>query len=213
MLHAGGRRGGRGDGGLTAAAVSPYFGSRFGAKVPRSSPLECRMRLPILIALALGSAGLASAQSPAADAPVATANGTSSSPSTQAQIDDYLASSPILESPRRDLGDLDDQGLEDDRRIHGQVSLSVGTGGYRSGAVSAVIPLPRDGTLALEYSHTESDRGYGYGYGPGYGAEADSREDLSPFGGCPSVAWTGAASVQPRWIGRDGAGSAPCPLR
>lgn len=167
------------------------------------------MRLPFLvIALMLGSAGMALAQIPEADGPVATASGTSF-PSTQQQIDAYLADPPVLERPARWLGDGDAM-VEDDGRIHGEVSLSVGTGGYRSGSVAAVIPLPRDGTLALEYRQTKSDRGYGYG--AGYGIDGLD-QNLSPFGVDCSPARTGAASLEPRWVGRPRETSTSCPMR
>ncbi len=76
-------------------------------------------------------------------------------------------------------------GAEEDykkRRVHGSASVSVGTGGYRSASVSAVMPVGENGWLGLAYSQTDfgengayplmyDDIGYGYGadYGYGYG--------------------------------------------
>ena len=74
-------------------------------------------------------------------------------------------------------------GAEEDykkRRVHGSASVSVGTGGYRSASVSAVMPVGDNGWLGLAYSQTDfgengaypymyDDFGYGYGYGHGYG--------------------------------------------
>ncbi len=76
-------------------------------------------------------------------------------------------------------------GAEEDykkRRVHGTASVSVGTGGYRSASVSAIMPVGDNGWLGLAYSQTDfgengvypymyDDYGYGYGadYGYGYG--------------------------------------------
>jgi hypothetical protein len=71
-------------------------------------------------------------------------------------------------------------GPDDQRRqIHGSAGVSIGTGGYRSGYVTSIIPLGDNGTLGLAYSQTDYgknnrylDYGYdGYGYGDygGYG--------------------------------------------
>lgn len=74
-------------------------------------------------------------------------------------------------------------GAEEDykkRRLHGSASVSVGTGGYRSASVSAVMPVGDNGWLGLAYSQTDfgengaypymyDDVGAGYGYGYGYG--------------------------------------------
>lgn len=70
-------------------------------------------------------------------------------------------------------------GAEEDykkRRVHGSASVSVGTGGYRSASVSAIMPVGDNGWLGLAYSQTDfgenggypylyDDYGYGYGYG------------------------------------------------
>ena len=72
-------------------------------------------------------------------------------------------------------------GAEEDykkRRVHGSASVSVGTGGYRSASVSAVMPVGDNGWLGLAYSQTDFGEngaypymyddystGYGYGYG------------------------------------------------
>lgn len=166
------------------------------------------MRLPTVAAvLMLASAGMAVAQTPSADAPVATAKGTSF-PSTQQQIDAYLASPPPLERPARALGDGEAPLFEDDGRIHGEVSLSVGTGGYRSGSVAAVIPLPRDGTLALAYEHTKFGDGQ-YAY-PAYSGASGTMSTLEACGPTP---WTGAGTAQPQWIGRPRDPSSSCPMR
>jgi hypothetical protein len=59
----------------------------------------------------------------------------------------------------------------DDRKMHGEVSVGVGTGGYRDYGVAMSLPLGETGWLSLEYRQTENGYpygGYGYGYGDPY---------------------------------------------
>lgn len=66
------------------------------------------------------------------------------------------------------------------RRIQTEVSVSVGTGGYRSGYIASLIPVGEHGTLGIAIGKTDYGRNsvygfdpYGYGYSPygydGYG--------------------------------------------
>lgn len=62
------------------------------------------------------------------------------------------------------------------RRMHGQVSVGMGTGGYQDYSAAVSLPLGETGTLNLMVSQTKnSPWGYGYGspwgypYGGGYG--------------------------------------------
>lgn len=136
-----------------------------------------RFSTVIIAGAALAMAGQAWAQTSPADGPVGTApSGGQDAPlSTRQQIDQYLASSPEV-SPAADLYRQGLAGRDADgkRRIHGAISLGVGTGGYRSGSVSAVFPLGETGVLAFSYSQTKN--GYGYGpYGdPRYGYDSRS---------------------------------------
>lgn len=58
----------------------------------------------------------------------------------------------------------------DDRKMHGEVSVGVGTGGYRDYGAAVSIPLGETGRLDLQYRQTENGYPYGgYGYGYGYG--------------------------------------------
>ncbi|WAC48434.1 hypothetical protein OVA03_00430 [Asticcacaulis sp. SL142] len=66
------------------------------------------------------------------------------------------------------------------RRIQTEVSVSVGTGGYRSGYIASLIPVGEHGTLGIAIGKTDYGRNsvYGYGYDPyGYGYGG-----YSPFG-------------------------------
>ena len=102
--------------------------------------------------------------------------------STDDQVAAWLAAAPPVgregaldyaERPRLDVNGypLDKDGK---RQMHGEVGMSVGTGGYRSGYVSTLIPIGETGTLGVAVSQTDFGKhggGYGYGgYGSGYGA-------------------------------------------
>jgi hypothetical protein len=104
--------------------------------------------------------------------------------STQDQISAWVAEAPPIEggplgyAPRADL-DVNGYPLDKDgkRQVHGEVGVSVGTGGYRSGYVSSLIPIGETGTLGVTVGQTDFGKhggGYGYGgyggYGGGYGA-------------------------------------------
>lgn len=95
--------------------------------------------------------------------------------STEDQISAWVRDAPPIEGP---LGyaqgprlDINGYPLDKDgkRQVHGEVGVSVGTGGYRSGYVSSLIPIGETGTLGVAVSKTDFGKhGGGYGYG-GYG--------------------------------------------
>jgi hypothetical protein len=180
-----------------------------------------RLSAAVLAVAALAMTGQALAQSSPADGAVSTApaQGGGAPLSTGQQIDQYLATSPVASAARNrdepeDIAVRDGQG---EGRMRGEVSVGVGTGGYRSGSVSAVIPLGETGTLGLSLSRTENGFGYlgdgrpGYGYGydglsapqtPGTICGADGREP-------GERGWYS----QPDLTGRSPAGSEQCPNR
>ncbi|HEY1073777.1 hypothetical protein [Brevundimonas sp.] len=52
------------------------------------------------------------------------------------------------------------------RKMHGEVSVGFGTGGYRDYAAAVSLPIGENGVLNLSVSQTKnSPWGYGYGYG------------------------------------------------
>ncbi|WP_439471873.1 hypothetical protein [Brevundimonas sp.] len=55
----------------------------------------------------------------------------------------------------------------EERKVHGEFTAGIGTGGYRDYGMSVVMPVGETGTVALSYRRTENGR-YGYGY-PAYG--------------------------------------------
>lgn len=76
---------------------------------------------------------------------------------------------PLHYAPRAEL-DVNGYPLDKDgkRQVHGEMGVSVGTGGYRSGYVSSLIPIGETGTLGVAVSQTDFGKHGGYGYG-GYG--------------------------------------------
>ena len=63
----------------------------------------------------------------------------------------------------------------EERKIHGEFSAGIGTGGYRNYGMSVVVPVGENGTLGLSYQRIEN--GY-WGYGSGYGFDGHGR---SPY--------------------------------
>jgi hypothetical protein len=93
----------------------------------------------------------------------------------------HRAESPAL-LPSRDLSDLNGpslygDGTKRDRQVHGEVGMTVGTGGTRGFFGTAVVPLSDNATATLSFSQGQG-RGFGYGgYGVGYSAY-----DYFPYG-------------------------------
>ena len=94
---------------------------------------------------------------------------------TAEQIKRWLADSPAA---GREETYGEGVRLPRDRQIHGEVGVAVGTGGYRSGYITSVMPIGETGTLALTIGQEKNGyrpywgagRPYGafdYGYGPG----------------------------------------------
>lgn len=106
----------------------------------------------------------------------AAARAQATKPSTDpAQVIAALNAAPPIKriDPDTSYAAADSQtGPEDQRRqVHGSAGVSIGTGGYRSGYVTSIIPLGETGTLGLAYSQTDygkNNRYFGYGY-DGYG--------------------------------------------
>ncbi|HEV2082567.1 MAG TPA: hypothetical protein VGR32_08940 [Brevundimonas sp.] len=83
-------------------------------------------------------------------------------------------------SPSR--GDAAPGPVWDESRTFGEVSVAVGTGGYRSWGGSLSTPVGRGGRLTLHYMDSEGERRSPYDYGRGYdptywggGLSADDR--------------------------------------
>ncbi len=94
------------------------------------------------------------------------------------------AETPAL-LPAPDLSDLRGpslygDGVKRDKQVHGEVGMSVGTGGARGFFGTAVVPLGDNATATVSFSQGQG-RGFGYGgYGIGYSAY-----DYYPYGYLP----------------------------
>ncbi|TAJ71230.1 MAG: hypothetical protein EPO51_13065 [Phenylobacterium sp.] len=123
-----------------------------------------RIRLALLAALIAAPALAAEPDAPVATAP-AQAETTAPAASTAQQIDDFIKTSPVPDARRDDA--LDGVVPRDDGKPHGEISVSVGTGGYRSVYGRTEIPVGKNGRVSLAFEDTKG--GY-YGYGRrGYG--------------------------------------------
>lgn len=107
----------------------------------------------------------------ATDAPPAPA------PDTAAQIDAWIKTAPPV--------NLDDDGPagvtpgKEPRKVHGEVGVSVGSGGYRSAYAVSVIPVGDTGTVSLAVSKSQGGRFYGGPYGGPYGGSDRSSVALA----------------------------------
>ena len=91
---------------------------------------------------------------------------------TEEQVAAWTAHSPKITRDAQASDDglwpADDAGAK--RQVHGEASVTVGTGGYRSAYVSSLIPLGENGTLGIAVSQTDYGKNSGYGYyGDPYG--------------------------------------------
>lgn len=85
--------------------------------------------------------------------------------STDQQIDRWIAARSTGEKPWGEAA----QELTDNGKVHGEVSVGIGTGGYRDYGVAVSLPLGENGRLDLRYRQVEN--GYPYAY---YGSGLDN---------------------------------------
>ena len=112
---------------------------------------------------------------------VATASATpapEADPSTAAQIDQFIKSAP--------LPSLDDEGVDGitpgERKVHGEVSVGVGSGGYRSVSAMSIIPIGETGTLAVAVSKSRNSPYANYGEYGGYGGRGYGEGERQSIG-------------------------------
>ena len=85
--------------------------------------------------------------------------------STDQQIDRWIAGRSIADKP---WGERATE-VPDDRKVHGEVSVGIGTGGYRDYGVAVSLPVGENGRLDISYRQVENGYPYGgYGYGRPY---------------------------------------------
>ncbi len=80
---------------------------------------------------------------------------------TDEQIDRWIAARSIADKPWAEAANTP----ADDRKMHGEVSVSIGTGGYRDYGVAVSLPVGENGRLDISYRQVENGYPYaGYGY-------------------------------------------------
>lgn len=129
------------------------------------------MRVAAILALALAASPAAAAEPPQATA--AAAGG-----SVGDQIAEFLRTSPAAPIEEGVAGVTPRDDGADDRRVHGEVAVAVGTGGYRSVYMRSEMPLGRTGRLSLAFGDERSRRGgvRGLDAGPPHGAFGVDRQ-------------------------------------
>jgi hypothetical protein len=115
---------------------------------------------------------------------------------TEEQVAAWTAHSPVISRNDSDdaLWPVEEGGK---RQVHGEASVTVGTGGYRSAYVSSLIPLGENGTLGIAVSQTDygknggfgyygdpygygyDDFGYGYSHGRGWGRRGGTSQSVA----------------------------------
>ena len=146
-----------------------------------------RMRLWMAGVNLAALAGAAQAQEAVATAP-ATAP-PAADPATAAQIEHFIRASPMPSLPDDGVDGVTPG--EDPREAHGEVTVGVGSGGYRSVSAMSVIPVGAGGTVAVGVSKSRNSP-YGpfgaYG-GPAFPAYGDGARCSRPMARGPD--WRG----------------------
>lgn len=102
-----------------------------------------------------------SAASPAVTLQTAASHGLTTEEQISRWISERKADAPPVEA----WADAWEQSAP--RKMHGQVSAGIGTGGYKDFGATVSLPLGENGTLNLSFSQTKNAPwSYGYGYGP-----------------------------------------------
>ncbi|HWQ85769.1 hypothetical protein [Brevundimonas sp.] len=86
---------------------------------------------------------------------------------TDEQIDRWIATRSVDHKP---YAGAPGESIDDDGKPHGEVSVGIGTGGFRDYGATISMPIGENGRLSLSYRQTRNGYPYGgYGYGYGYG--------------------------------------------
>lgn len=107
---------------------------------------------------------------------------------TDQQIDRWLEARDPGNTPYAD-GEL---APRDDRKMHGEFTAGIGTGGYRHYGAAVSLPLGENGRLNLSYTQVENGYPGYYGYGHGYGLGRSYFDDSGysfPGRTTPGQAW------------------------
>lgn len=104
----------------------------------------------------------ATAQPVAASTEGATQDAVPHGLTTDQQIDRWIAGRSTADKPWAEAA----REPVDDRKVHGEVSFGIGTGGYRDYGVAVSLPVGENGRLDLRYRQVENGYPYAY-YGSG----------------------------------------------
>ncbi len=129
-----------------------------------------RLRLALAVAATLVAGRALAAEGSTPDAPVATAPAHEPMGVAE-QIEAFIRTSPAA---AHTAGDGPVGVVADDRRVHGEVSVGIGTGGYRSFYARTDVPLGDAGRLSIAIAKSRHDVGdHDYGrFGPGSGFDS-----------------------------------------
>ena len=116
--------------------------------------------------------------------------------STDQQIDRWIDARSAADTPWAEAAPE----VLDDRKMHGEVSFGIGTGGYRDYGATVSLPIGDNGRLNLSYRQVENGYGFGYGYS-GYGDPHFSDGGHAFPGHAPGA----GAKFDGRVLGPDGA--------
>ncbi|HTK34500.1 MAG TPA: hypothetical protein VL358_04330 [Caulobacteraceae bacterium] len=133
------------------------------------------LKLSLAAAIALLSFNATAFAQATADAPVASA----SDAALDAQISSYLNASA---QPLPSTAGPNAMGPSDplpDRKVHGEVGVAVGTGGYREAYASMIAPMGSNGTVAVAVSQVQG-RGR---WGPAGAQSLSIAASMGPGGG------------------------------
>ncbi len=182
-------------------------------------------RFAVIFAVAAACAGVNSAWAADGDEQVVTASRAATSPGS---LSTASVAAPVQQLPLQDASTpaYDAAASAGPRPnlnlVHGSASFSVGTGGYSSAYVSAVMPVGDNGLLGIAVSQTNFGKnggfydhgygGYGYGgYGRGWqrggkqtsvavGLDMSDGESVSVPAGCAPGFRDGDHYVEPVWV-------------
>lgn len=179
-------------------SATPVLARAADQDAPAPAPAQVQTAAP---AAATTTSSTASAASPEV---VATAAGAPASP---AQANDSVLTRWLKQAPAVSLGDDYNSGViaqgAPDRAIHGEVGVSVGSGGYRDVYGVATMPIGKTGELGVAVEDTQFSKPFhvdarrldvslALGGGGGAAAPAD----------CESAIRVGDHYVEPLWVTR-----------
>jgi len=124
---------------------------------------------------------------------------TSPTPTTDAQIADWIKGSPPLGVSDDESGGV--ISVAPDKGIHGEAGAFVSNRGY-GGYVAATMPVGKDATLGLAVADTQYTGRYYRGNAQSLAASLAVGKPLQRPAGCPAGVQVGDRYVEPLWASR-----------